>query len=172
MKKAGASWRWTRRAAIITAILVGVPALLSVFVTLEFADARASSIGGIGGGVLYVEIEVNSIDNRPRGPLEWSMTTHGPKLDTRPIRRPVRSARPYIGGAFRDIIVIDIRLWAVALAAAAVAVMAWAIGRRFRDRAKCGECGYDLRGLSHGICPECGSPLAPERPDPPAPVAI
>lgn len=26
------------------------------------------------------------------------------------------------------------------------------------DWRKCAQCGYPLRGLVHGVCPECGSP--------------
>lgn len=38
--------------------------------------------------------------------------------------------------------------------------------RRMRILGRCLNCGYDLTALKSGICPECGTPVAPE--DPPA----
>lgn len=157
MPKARAFTTWTRRIAATAALLVGIPTILSIFITLEFADARGGITGGVGGGVLYIQIEVNSMDTRSRRPFEWWTTTHSAKLDTRPLRWPVRTARPYIDGTFRDILIIDLRLWVIALAAAGVALGVWLIGRRYRDPAKCPDCGYDIRGLTSGTCPECGS---------------
>jgi hypothetical protein len=39
-------------------------------------------------------------------------------------------------------------------------------GRRFwrRRRGRCQRCGYDLRGLSGGACPECGTATTTEAP--------
>lgn len=43
---------------------------------------------------------------------------------------------------------------------AAVLFMAWTLMRGDSESRPCGVCGYDLRGHTHGSCPECGTPLA------------
>jgi hypothetical protein len=51
------------------------------------------------------------------------------------------------------------------------AVFWWAVrGRRMaREAWECAACGYDLRGLSCGACPECGAPIAVGGFDEPSP---
>ena len=39
------------------------------------------------------------------------------------------------------------------------------IGVRRNARGECLDCGYDLRGNTSGICPECGQPI-PSSPSP------
>jgi hypothetical protein len=56
--------------------------------------------------------------------------------------------------------------WFVALLAAGMIVFAARFlrrERRLRQRRAAGEClacGYDLRGVEHACCPECGKPVA------------
>lgn len=161
MRKAHAFTRWTRWVAAIAAIVIGIPAILSLFITLEFSDSRAATAGGLGSGTLYIQFEVDSPVKRSR--INWDVTMHGPKLDTRPLGWPLRTTRLNFNGTFVNVLIIDLRLWVLALAAMSVFIGAWLVGRRQRDPAKCPDCGYDLRGLAGGTCPECGAPVAPVR---------
>jgi predicted RNA-binding Zn-ribbon protein involved in translation (DUF1610 family) len=49
-------------------------------------------------------------------------------------------------------------MWILVVSSAVVA--AWGLWpRRVRMIGRCGYCGYDLKGLQKGVCPECGAPL-------------
>lgn len=59
---------------------------------------------------------------------------------------------------------IKIPLWMPLIAFAAYPV-AWSVilagraHRRRRRKGRCVECGYDVRTNTHGICPECATPI-------------
>ncbi len=40
----------------------------------------------------------------------------------------------------------------------AVGVLIWMMLRPGPEAWRCPDCGYDRRGLSRGVCPECGEP--------------
>ncbi len=48
--------------------------------------------------------------------------------------------------------------WAVVLAGI-FALLWWRLPRRIAE-GTCGNCGYDVRGLSGSVCPECGGTIA------------
>ncbi len=37
---------------------------------------------------------------------------------------------------------------------------------------RCARCGYDVRSIDSGVCPECGAPIPSRRKDPPGPPPI
>jgi ribosomal protein S27AE len=49
--------------------------------------------------------------------------------------------------------------WAVPLWMPGVALgLGWAVlAKARREDWECGRCGYDVRGLAGGVCPECGA---------------
>jgi hypothetical protein len=53
-------------------------------------------------------------------------------------------------------------LWMPLLPVGAATGLAWLGGRRARPGC-CAGCGYDLRGLTGGVCPECGEATGAER---------
>ena len=61
-------------------------------------------------------------------------------------------------------VAIYLRFWMVD-ALAALFPIAWIVERRLRRRVQnnsaCRKCGYDLTGNVSGVCPECGTAIAP-----------
>jgi hypothetical protein len=58
---------------------------------------------------------------------------------------------------------IEIPLWIVLVLMSLPTCLAWWGWARARWRArigKCRGCGYDLAGISTGVCPECGKAVA------------
>ncbi len=55
---------------------------------------------------------------------------------------------------------LDVPMWSLlAVAAVPTAVMSWRDRRKF-GAGRCRQCGYELAGLSGGVCPECGATIA------------
>lgn len=52
-------------------------------------------------------------------------------------------------------VLVFIPLWAIATLTALLSAWLWYRDRR-RGPGLCGSCGYDLRGNTRGVCPECG----------------
>jgi hypothetical protein len=56
----------------------------------------------------------------------------------------------------------------VVIVAGALCLKVWRACAKTVDEGHCGECGYNLAGLTSGICPECGRPAC-GRGEPPRP---
>lgn len=55
---------------------------------------------------------------------------------------------------------VRLPLWMPALAFGGLAWWGWRVGPR-HGPGRCGACGYDVRGVVGGLCPECGRSVAP-----------
>ncbi|MCL4197374.1 MAG: hypothetical protein KJZ69_07750 [Phycisphaerales bacterium] len=58
--------------------------------------------------------------------------------------------------------VVSIPVWFLALLLAVPTIWLWYRDRR-RAPGLCTKCGYDLRGMDHAVCPECGGDVAASR---------
>jgi len=162
-----------KRKAIITALLIGAFAALTVGIASHFVqfnaylwghDFAASSLSFAcwEPGRLRIEIMANEPTPLPdkchldAGLLRCeSGLTHSGAIST--------SLGVVRYSWYRDYIV-SIRLWPlVGLLAAYPAITL--IRGRFRSRPSpkslCVKCGYNLTGNVSGVCPECGTRLAP-----------
>jgi hypothetical protein len=54
---------------------------------------------------------------------------------------------------------LSLPLWCLVAGCAGLSCLSRVAFRRVADPAWCGRCGYDLRGLDGGRCPECGTSL-------------
>jgi len=133
-------------------LLAAVLAVYALNWYLQLWVMRDSTLGGFGfvvadGGVLFLagpptrgetfwlkEIVRRSDVKGAFGPYTWWF-------------RAVRSS----SGAGRGLFV---PLWAFGVPA--VAMLAFGLTGRVRTRIPCAKCGYELAGLSGGVCPECG----------------
>ncbi len=75
-------------------------------------------------------------------------------------------AWPQPGAMGRTLFTVVSPIWVIFLLAAAPTLWLWWRDRR-RAPGMCTHCGYDLRGVAHEVCPECGAP--PPQPSPAKP---
>lgn len=84
----------------------------------------------------------------------WSSSLYGFGLET-----PWRPYHTRWGSGVIATHGVAIPLWPIPIGALCLACYSHGLvrGGRARDHGRCAACGYDLRGLGTGMCPECGT---------------
>ena len=167
------------RGGVVTALLWGLlAAVLAIWVRSYLPDhlflrPNRGRLIAIFASPYYAQF----IDPPPGAPLaanlRWS--TERAVDDARRWAGALPGRRDWTGAGFELIggklsstrdgyFVLAVPCWFLALPVAAACC--WRLATRSRRRLRelpghCDGCGYDLRGNASGVCPECGTPVAP-----------
>jgi hypothetical protein len=101
----------------------------------------------------------------PAEQFEWVRDAVYDSVDTKSDRwgfglAPKTPAPGAVGAAVDTHVALRLPHWVLVAAAAVMplrALTAWRRAKRRRRRGQCVECGYDLRSIGSGRCPECGA---------------
>ncbi|MCC6969722.1 MAG: hypothetical protein IT434_05820 [Phycisphaerales bacterium] len=164
MKEAGVNSR-RRRILRVVMWLCAASALLMVVSWIWGSFGTCS----IGGGGLRVSVTASqlqlAIANQPviRRPEAWyfpraSVGVLLPSSNVRPTTSTaaMTAATPSGSTVTISLRVVSAPLWQLLLVLLIVIGGAWRLSRRVCPAGHCSACGYDLRGLGSGKCPECG----------------
>lgn len=145
--------------------LCGVLALLTGALWIA-GNVTVPSVGAGGVCVLVSPSQLHiAIANQP---VEWSRkrwyfpnATAAMVMPGNVMRPTMPQASMTVGtqaGAIATISlrVVNVPLWQLLLVFLIAAGVSWRIAARMFPVGHCSACGYDLRGLGSGKCPECG----------------
>lgn len=158
--RSGRRWAWTAMSW-----LCGVLALLTGALWMA-GNVTAPSVGAGGVCVLVSPSQLQiAIANQP---VEWARkrwyfpnATAAMVMPGNVMRPTMPQASMTVGtqaGAIATISlrVVNVPLWQLLLVFLIAGGVSWRIAARMFPVGHCSACGYDLRGLGSGKCPECG----------------
>src|SRR4051794_3402626 len=156
--------RWTRGAAWFTGTLT--LALLALM-ALGALQTRGLSLGRCSVEICHGRLDIA----RASVPLRWlaggvwmlqvpgsnAVLTLGPDSSWRPSsQRGTVTVGSAVSSVSYSLSAVFVPLWPWTVLFACSGAVLWTLGRG-RAAGHCAACGYDLRGLRPGACPECGA---------------
>lgn len=69
---------------------------------------------------------------------------------------------PSVSGGRGSWTTLTVPYWLIVAPVSGMTALLWLLTRRRPIAGRCHRCGYDLRGIPPGFCPECGTPLPGE----------
>ena len=161
--------RW---AALIAGVLLFALTIASCWlsVTVERTETFPTPGGGFGSGILARSVRIPLLDRgRVRVILRMPISRGEPNVTTTYRWRVENHGFLHRGGgtgpyalwlnwhfkSWSSVWFVEIPVWMLLLVVAGPTVWLWRTERRVRP-GHCPNCGYDLRGLNGGVCPECG----------------
>ena len=128
------------------------------------AGTRSVSLGRVCASVTGSQLQIafaNQPVERQKDRWYFRNATAAVVMPGNLLRPKMSKATMTVGTQGGAIVAISLRvvtvpLWQLLLMCLIVGGGAWRLSRRGFAIDHCSECGYDLRGLSSGKCPECG----------------
>lgn len=143
--------------------MVAAAALLAAASFLSLVRPVWAGRGGVVVGVTAGRLEVARSDgDLARQGNAWAISCPagmasiliGPQSAWRPTSN---AARVTLGTTALSLRVVYVPLWPLLTASVAAAGLLWWRVRGLVLPGHCASCGYDLKGLAGGTCPECGA---------------
>lgn len=159
--------RWVNRSFVVLFVLTIVlgAALALSYARPSWLGVSRLSVGVVGGNIEIgwgsVPIERTPKMWRLRHPATQGAVIMGAPGGWKPLSTKMRLTS---NGAVMDLRATWVPVWPWLLGLAVLTVTAWCFTRRVHGPGKCASCGYDLRGLTGGVCPECGAGLGSSAP--------
>ena len=161
--------RWVRTAVLAGLVLValGSAGLLGLGIVRPSWACRGGAAVGVSNGRLEIAWSSGTVR---RASIAWDL--QGPEGSASILVGPARWWRPSAssdsigtspsaaGAPLFTLTVVYLPLWPLVVVAGGAAAGLWWRWRHVVEPGHCAACGYDLRGLAPGRCPECGAASA------------